>query len=172
VGYFCPEIFEEYTGCHLDPGEKKLMEWRLPLAENEAPVDQFCDGCIHLSPTEEEQEKLPRPRPEHWCNLFNQAVKHEGRHPRIPRLNPCLELKAKEGVGRNSAIMEFGGVRDISNADLVERAVRNATPHSLGPSPRWAAMMAVFAVGSTVAHEICEKYGLDPDENNELILED
>ena len=71
-----------------------------------------------------------------------------------------------------AALMESEGVRDISNADLVERAVRNARDHILAPRPRWAAVMTVFAVGSTVAHEICEKYGLDPDEKVELILED
>jgi hypothetical protein len=88
--------FERLFGCHLEPGEKKLMEWRLPLAEDQAPVDQFCDGCIHLSPTEEEQSKLPHPRPEHWCGLFNRAIKHESLHPRIQRLDSCIRLKAKE----------------------------------------------------------------------------
>lgn len=46
-------------------------------------------------------------------------------------------------------------------SDLVERAVRNA---KMPGSPRWAAVKRVFAVGSTRAHALCVRFGLDPDE--------
>lgn len=51
-----------------------------------------------------------------------------------------------------------------SSHDLVKRAVRNAMPHTAGPSPRWVAIADTFAVVSTVAMEICRTYGLDPHE--------
>lgn len=51
-----------------------------------------------------------------------------------------------------------------SSHDLVKRAVRNAIPHTAGPSERWVAIGDTFAVGSTVAREICKTYGLDPHE--------
>jgi hypothetical protein len=44
--------------------------------------------------------------------------------------------------------------------DLVERAVRNARQ----PGPRWCAVKATFALGSTRATELCRRFGLDPDE--------
>ena len=48
--------------------------------------------------------------------------------------------------------------------ELVERAVRNAKSHKAGDSVRWAAVADVFAVGSTMATELCKQYKLDPDE--------
>ena len=47
-------------------------------------------------------------------------------------------------------------------AELVERAVRNARPAK--GSPRWAAVKSTFGIGSTRAHKLCERFGLDPDE--------
>ena len=48
-----------------------------------------------------------------------------------------------------------------SDADLVERAVRNASKPG---SPRWVAVRETFAFGSTSAHALCRRFGLDPDE--------
>ena len=48
-----------------------------------------------------------------------------------------------------------------SDKGLVERAVRNA---SLPGQPRWVAVKRTFAVGSTSAHALCRRFGLDPDE--------
>lgn len=45
---------------------------------------------------------------------------------------------------------------------LVERAVRNAKPTRT--RPRWVVVKAVFAVGSTSAHNLCRRFDLDPDE--------
>ena len=47
-----------------------------------------------------------------------------------------------------------------TDAGLVERAVRNAKAEGL---PKWAAVRAVFAVGSTSAHALCRRFGIDPD---------
>lgn len=51
---------------------------------------------------------------------------------------------------------------DLTDAGLVERAVRNAG-RTGPPRPRWAAVRDVFAVGSTSARVLCRRYGLNPD---------
>ena len=53
---------------------------------------------------------------------------------------------------------------DLTDAGLVERAVRNAGRTGL-PRPRWAAVRDVFAVGSTSGRLLCRRYSLDPDED-------
>lgn len=50
------------------------------------------------------------------------------------------------------------------HGDLVMRAVRNAGLHSMEKTYRWVHVKHVFAVGSTVATELCRKFGVDPDE--------
>jgi hypothetical protein len=58
-------------------------------------------------------------------------------------------------------------VRDIPDEKLVERAVRSARDRSCRKGekhPRWVAVMDAFALGSTFAHELCRRFGLDPDE--------
>ena len=52
----------------------------------------------------------------------------------------------------------------ITDEQLVARAMKNAKPHSNGESPRWAAVMDTFALGSTYAYQLCEQHGLDPEE--------
>jgi hypothetical protein len=48
---------------------------------------------------------------------------------------------------------------------LLRSAVRNArSRYSRGYRPRWVAVMDTFAVGSTMAHELCTRFGFDPDE--------
>ena len=54
--------------------------------------------------------------------------------------------------------------KDYTFSNLVERAVRNAVPHTAGPSERWVAVRDTFATGSTVSIEICRAYDLDPHE--------
>jgi hypothetical protein len=51
--------------------------------------------------------------------------------------------------------------------DLLRRAVHGARKHSAPKGvkhPRWVAVMETFALGSTRAHELVARYGLDPDE--------
>ena len=52
----------------------------------------------------------------------------------------------------------------LSDADLVERAVRNAGYLITdGEVRRWAAVRDTFAVGSSSAFHLCRRFGLDPD---------
>ena len=60
-----------------------------------------------------------------------------------------------------------GTVADISDAELLERAVRNCrdrhSPKRVD-HPRWVAVMDAFALGSTYAQQLCRRFGMDPDE--------
>lgn len=47
---------------------------------------------------------------------------------------------------------------------MVERAVRNARPHSTMSAPRWVAVRDVFGYGSTTSVDLCRRFGLDPHE--------
>ena len=53
--------------------------------------------------------------------------------------------------------------REPADATLVGNAVRNAGDHGL-TRLRWAAVADVLAVGSTTAHALCRRFGLDPEE--------
>ena len=49
--------------------------------------------------------------------------------------------------------------------DLVGRVVRNLRPRRGERNVmRWVLVRDTFAVGSTVAHELCREFNLDPDE--------
>lgn len=52
----------------------------------------------------------------------------------------------------------------ITDADLVKRAMMNLRNHEYDSRPRWALVKDVFGVGSTRAEDLCERFGLDPDE--------
>lgn len=67
------------------------------------------------------------------------------------------------GTYRNQLRMQFE--RDYNAEAYVERAVRNACPKIIGPAPRWVAVMDTFGCGSGYAHELCRRFGLDPDTN-------
>lgn len=56
---------------------------------------------------------------------------------------------------------------EVSDNELLLRAVNSAldgTKNKGVPHPRWVAVMAVFWVGSTYAHLLCRRFGLEPDE--------
>jgi hypothetical protein len=55
-------------------------------------------------------------------------------------------------------------VASIPDADLIRRAIMNARSNKVRPVPRWSAVMDTFALGSTYAWQLCERFGLDPDE--------
>lgn len=48
--------------------------------------------------------------------------------------------------------------------DLVSRAIRCSHRVTSLKVPRWTCVKRVFSVGSTRAHELCRRFGLDPDE--------
>ena len=85
----------------------------------------------------------------------------------------CKDLEINYGpVKITNPIIPVGTIMKIVKMpegytfpNLTERAVRNAISHTAGPSPRWVAVGDTFAVGSTVAIEICRVYGFDPDES-------
>jgi len=54
-------------------------------------------------------------------------------------------------------------VASIPDADLVERAVRNA--HIGRPKKvRWGHVADAFVLGSTFSWQLCKRFGLDPEE--------
>lgn len=58
-------------------------------------------------------------------------------------------------------------VSDIPDAELLERAVRNARSRNARRGHRhvrWSAVSDAFALGSTYAAQLCVRFGLDPDE--------
>jgi hypothetical protein len=56
-------------------------------------------------------------------------------------------------------------LHEISAADLVERAVRNARPRGPRAMPRWACIKEAFGLGRTYSADLCWQHGLDPDES-------
>jgi hypothetical protein len=55
----------------------------------------------------------------------------------------------------------------VPDAELLRRAVHSARDrHSRKgvKHPRWVAVMNTFGLGSSYAHALCRRYGLDPDE--------
>lgn len=56
-------------------------------------------------------------------------------------------------------------VSEVSDEDLVKRAVRNARPREIGIEvPRWSAIGEAFGLGSTYSIELCRRFGMDPHE--------
>lgn len=61
--------------------------------------------------------------------------------------------------------MSDGNVSSISDAELLSRAVQNARPRKgRGYQPRWVGVSDAFVLGSTYSHQLCRRFGLDPDE--------
>lgn len=58
-------------------------------------------------------------------------------------------------------------VKDIPDEELLKRAVaacRGRGYRKGAKHPRWVAVMDNFSLGSTYAHELCRRFGHDPDE--------
>lgn len=51
-----------------------------------------------------------------------------------------------------------------SDTELLLWAVAHAGNHAVQRLQRWAHVMDMFCVGSTSAHELCRRAGVDPDE--------
>lgn len=62
--------------------------------------------------------------------------------------------------------MRERSVADIPDEKLLQRAVTSARSDHYGVRnhPRWVAVSEKFALGSTFAHQLCERFGLDPNE--------
>lgn len=55
-------------------------------------------------------------------------------------------------------------LHELSDAELVARAVRNARPHGPGEFCRWVVMMETFGLGATYSVDLCRQYGLNPED--------
>lgn len=55
-------------------------------------------------------------------------------------------------------------IREITDEQLVKRAMMNARPHSNGEAQRWVAVMDTFGLGSTYAWELCQAHNLNPED--------
>jgi len=55
----------------------------------------------------------------------------------------------------------MGSVSDITDDELLGRAVRSVEKRG---SRKVVAVMDMFGLGSTYAHQLCHRYGVDPDE--------
>lgn len=53
---------------------------------------------------------------------------------------------------------------DLTDEDLLRRAVTMATNHEHGAFPRWSVVRDIFGFGSGSAHELCRRFDVDPDE--------
>jgi hypothetical protein len=61
----------------------------------------------------------------------------------------------------------MGSVNDIPDTELLRRAVlgaRSGHYNKRVKHSRWVAVMDQFSLGSSYAHELCRRFGLDPDE--------
>lgn len=58
-------------------------------------------------------------------------------------------------------------VDTIPDTELLRRAVgqcRDRLSRKGEKHPRWVAVMDTFLLGSTYSHQLCRRFGLDPDE--------
>lgn len=63
------------------------------------------------------------------------------------------------------AVSDFDATPGISDAVLLERAVRSARVNrGRGYHARWAGVMDAFGLGSTYARDLCRRFDIDPDE--------
>lgn len=58
-------------------------------------------------------------------------------------------------------ISNRGSVAEISDADLLRRAVTCAVRAGGKRTPAWVKVMHAFALGSTFAGQLCERFGFD-----------
>lgn len=81
--------------------------------------------------------------------------------------NFCYEFSDKTWIHVQETSEQLTQViKDTYKTDekLVKQAVRNARPREPGKWFRWSVITDCFAVGSTTAIELCQRFGLDPHE--------
>lgn len=61
-----------------------------------------------------------------------------------------------------------GTVADITDANLLSRAVRNLARLTSKRRPLWGMVMDTFGLGSTYSQQLCARFGLDPDTGKEI----
>lgn len=70
---------------------------------------------------------------------------------------------ALDQLNGKSRVITLSGCK-FTEDDLLARAVRGVSGTGRQKRPRWALMTDVFLCGSGVAHALCRRFGLDPDE--------
>ena len=58
-------------------------------------------------------------------------------------------------------------VNDYPDSNLLARAVRGSRDPGRRKGerhPRWVAVQAIFGLGSTYSHQLCRRFGIDPNE--------
>ncbi|MCS4284465.1 hypothetical protein M2396_002761 [Pseudomonas sp. BIGb0278] len=75
------------------------------------------------------------------------------------------ELQAEiERLKGQSRVITLSGC-EFTEDDLLARAVRGVSGTGRQKRPRWALMTDVFLCGSGVAHALCRRFGVDPNED-------
>lgn len=59
---------------------------------------EYCDGCVHLYPTEEDQHRTRSNGMPHICNVHVQRVRHMGCYPHIVRIAGCTDYEVKRSM--------------------------------------------------------------------------
>ena len=80
----------------------------------------------------------------------------------VSNLGVELTYQRDEGV-----VVALGGGVPTPDAKLVEQAVRFAANADAKTLPLWAVLKSVFGIGSTRAHQLARRFGLDPDRMRE-----
>lgn len=68
---------------------------------------------------------------------------------------------------RAASINRTGSVKDISDAQLLDRAVSYLSRHARR-QPAWARVGDVFALGSTYSAQLCQRFGICPDSGKRI----
>lgn len=92
---------------------------------------------------------------------------HFGLYPlRLDRQvsNFGVELTYQRGEG---VVVAVGGGVPTPDAKLIEQAARNAVNHHPETRPLWSVLADTFGIGSTRAHQLARRFGLDPDRPRE-----
>lgn len=99
-GYFV-EVWEQVEGCLPYPIadiELKTVSKSLDQSFKLISVP-YCDDCVHISPTEEEQgvagELGSYIKRDHICRYYKHFVRHADHHPHIPRPTHCTKYKPR-----------------------------------------------------------------------------
>ena len=53
---------------------------------------------------------------------------------------------------------------NLSDAELIERAIRHCKPKHYDSVPRWSVVGNLFGLGSTSSYLLCKRFDIDPDE--------
>jgi hypothetical protein len=61
----------------------------------------------------------------------------------------------------------MAGVEEVTDAELVERAVRSAILRRKR-GLAWSAVSNAFGLGSTLSEKLCRRFGIDPETGREV----